>query len=185
MLKFIERLRSRLLSSTATGLIAVLALGGTVAAITSPDFIYSTTKTGYFTIHPMALAPDVDTAQYSNFYPTATLAAVTGSCFSTGVNLPHGSRITQLAVWYNSPAGSDPVFYLMSHNLTNANTSFLVSNEEIPDDTNTRKLAVLPILGGTVPVSNTGFSYGFGVCPGTGGAFRGARIAYTYTSSGD
>jgi len=55
MHKVIERLRSRLFGSTSTGLIALLALSGTVAAITSPDVTYQTTKTGYYTINPMTL----------------------------------------------------------------------------------------------------------------------------------
>jgi len=168
------------------GAVVASVIGGTAVAITSPDFTYSTTKTGYYSIHPMALASADNVAQYTNIYTTSSLFAVNvGVCHSTGVNLPQGSRITQLAVWYQSPAGSDPTVYLQRTTLADGNTSSLLTSGSIADDSNTRKLAVLPLVGGASVVSNTGFAYGFGICLGSNGTFRGARIAYTYTSAGD
>ena len=184
MLKFFERLRSRLLGSTTTGLVTVLALGGTVAAITSPDFTYTSTKTGYYTIHPMALGPGSGDASFAIQFD-GTLKDFNSNCYSTGVNLPAGSRITQLAVWYSSPAVTNPTVFLRRVTLADGTSASLITSGSISDDTDTRKLAVLPIAAGSGPVSNTGFAYAFGICPGQGGTFHGARIAYTYTSAGD
>ena len=100
------------------------------------------------------------------------------------MNLPNGSRITQLAVWYSSPAGSDPYVYLHRTRLSDGATGPLIPTGELFDDTDTRKLAVIPLIGGSSLVSNTGFAYAFGFCPGTGGAFGGARIAYAYNNAG-
>jgi len=102
------------------------------------------------------------------------------------VNLRQGARITQLAVWYRSVAGSDPTVHYVRTALADGSTSSLLTSGAIADDTGARKLAVLPLVGGLSLVSNIGFQYGFGVCPGlTGAEFNGARIAYTYTSAGD
>jgi len=188
LLKLLKNSRSRLLGSAATGFIAVLALGGTGGAVTSPDFTYSSTKTGFFTIHPMAMAPDSHIGQYGIEYADAKLTDKgSDSCYSTGVNLPHGSRITQLIIWYSSPAtaNSNPRPYLRRVGVVDGSQTALVNEAFIVDDTDTRKMAVLPIIGGSSLVSNAGFAYGFGICPGAGGGFLGARIAYTYTSAGD
>jgi hypothetical protein len=185
MVEFLENVRLRLLAIIATGFIAALAMGGTAVAITGTEFLYSSTKTGFLSIHPMDLAPDSNNAQYSNDYLFPTLFAANVSCYSTGVNLPHGSRITQLAVWYSSPAGSDPVVLFVRNNLANGTSDSLITSGSIFNDSNTRKLAVLPLAGGSSVVGNAGFSYGFGICPGVNGSFRGARITYTYTNAGD
>ena len=184
MLKLVERLRSRLLGSTSVGLVIVLALSGTVAALTATDFTYSTTKTGYYSIHPMDMAPEGNGAasNYSIGYINAELFGT--GCYSTGVHVPQGSRITQLVVAYSSGVGDDPGFFLYRSALSNGSFTGLV-DVEVQDDTDTRKLAVLPILGGPSLVSNIGFTYGFAACPGLSGIFNGARIAYTYTSAGD
>ena len=182
---FIERIRTRLLGSTTLGLVAVLALGGTVAALTASDFTYQTTKTGYLSIHPMALSADRDNADYIVSFIPGSLTTSTNACFSTGVNLPQGSRITQLAVWYSSPTEGDTSVFLQRITLATGFLSPLLVSEDIPIGSTGRKLAIFPIAGGSSLVSNIGFAYGFGVCPGTDGDFHGARIAYTYTSAGD
>jgi hypothetical protein len=160
-------------------------IGGSAVAITDANFTYTTAKSGFLSISPMALAPDSDIAEYFTGFGTGRLAATNSRCFSTGVNLPHGSNITQLAVWYVSPATSNPFVYLQRTALVNGATTSLIANGGISDDTATRKVAVPPIAGGSSVVDNVGFAYGFGICPGAGGEFRGARIAYTYTSAGD
>jgi len=187
MLNFVKNVRSRLLASTATAFIAALAMGGTVAALTSSSFIYSPLKTGYFSIHPMALGPDrtSSTTFYLNHYFNGHLFSGNDGCFTTGVNLPHGSRITQLAVWYQSPAGSELFVYFHRTRLSDGATGPMIPAGALSDDTNTRKLAVIPLSGTSILVSNTGYAYAFGFCPGAGGAFSGARIAYAYNNAGD
>jgi len=83
MSKFVERLRSRPVSSTAIGFAAVLVLGGTVAAITSPDFTYTTTRTGYYTISALDLTPTSRDGTYAVSLLQGKLVADTDICFST------------------------------------------------------------------------------------------------------
>jgi hypothetical protein len=182
--KLLKNVRSRLLSPAVTGFIAVLALTGTVAAVTSGDFTYSSTTTGQFSIHPMAMAPDSYIAKYSDEYADAKLSNIGDNCYSTGVNLPQGAKIIRLTVWYQSPAtpNSNPHLYLRRVNLADGSSTALVSELFIVDDTDTRKSATLSIVGGSSVVNNTNFAYGFGICPGEGSGFFGARIAYTYTT---
>ena len=185
MFKLVERLGSRVIGGVAAGFIAALAMGATAVAITDTQFLYSSTKTGYFTIHAMAVAPNTNLANYTIHYTEGAATTQNDSCFSTGVNLPQGSRITQLLVWYTSAAADNPFVYFERIRLTDGSGTSLIPSGTIADNSDTRKLAVIPIVGGSSPVSNIGFSYGFGICPGTDGSFRGARIAYTYTSAGD
>ena len=124
-------------------------------------------------------------SQFVLTYGPGRLLDINESCYSTGVNLPQGSRITQLAVWYQSPAGTEPEVYFSRESLSDGTSTSLLTSGEIHDNTDTRKLALLPLAGGSSLVSNIGFAYGFGICPGIGGSFRGARIAYTYTTAGD
>jgi len=163
-------------------------IGGAAVAVTSPDFTYSATKTGYYTIHPSGLVPYADGLDYfvEHGPPRLFQHGASNGCYETNVNLPHGSRITQLAVWFRSPPASPnrPSVLLLRTTLSDGSWT-LLSNYNIPDDSNTRKLAVIPIAGGSSLVSNIGFAYGFAFCPGPGGDFFGARIAYTYTSAGD
>jgi len=185
MFKFVESIRTRLLGSTSVGVIAVLAFGGTVVAVTDTNFTYTTTKTGYYTIDATVLAPANDNADYARVFGSETwLVDFSGHCYFAGVNLPQGSRITQLVVWYKSSEEGGPSVFLQRTTLANGTAGSVLTSGLISDDTNTRKLAVLPIAGGSSLVSNIGFSYAFVICPELG-EFHGARIAYTYTSAGD
>ena len=181
MFRFVERAGSRLLASAATGFVAAIAMGATAVAITDSDFLYSPPKTGYYSIHPMEMTPEGNIAP-PDYQP---LPPGSDACFSTGVHVPQGARITQLAVWYTSPTASDPSFSFVRDNLTDGSTSSVIQSVNITDNSGVRKLAIIPLVGGFTLVSNTGFSYGFGTCPGEGGRFEGARIAYTFTNAGD
>jgi len=124
-------------------------------------------------------------SDYRTSYDPVRLTARNDACFSTGVNLPQGSRITQFAVWYSSEANDNPTVHLQRTNLANGTSTALLASQSIVGDSGFHELAVIPIAGGSSLVSNIGFAYGLGFCPGTNGSFRGARIAYTYTSAGD
>jgi len=82
------------------------------------------------------------------------------------------------------PRGDIPDVLFRRHSLTDGSGTLLTTGF-IGNDTTARKLGVLPIAGGSSLVSNAGFSYSLGICPGEGGTFWGARIAYTYISAGD
>jgi hypothetical protein len=87
-------------------------IGGTAVAITSPDFTYSTTKNGYFTIDPMAMGPSgaAATNNYEVIWISAQGAYLRLSstppaqthCFQTGVHLPHGASLVSVTTWYSS-----------------------------------------------------------------------------------
>src|SRR3954467_7184372 len=94
--------------ATASGLLGALSLSSIAQAVTDTIFKYTNPKNGYYSIHPMAMAPDgtFTAGAYINSYNSGT---VTGSgCFGTGVNLPQGATMTGLTVWFRSNSGSDP-----------------------------------------------------------------------------
>ena len=189
MHKLIERIRTRLLASITVGLIALLALSGTVEALIETNFTYANKQTGYYSIDQAALTPDNDSADYAHALgDDQGLIDVNNHCYFTGVNLPHGARITGLLVAFSSPAtpNSDAGFALLRTSLVDGTQVTLNPQPTtIANDTNVRTLANLPIVGGSSPVSNIGYTYAFATCLGAGGSFKGARIAYTYTSAGD
>src|SRR5689334_18036604 len=89
-------------------LVATTAAIGTAQAITDSFFLYSSPRTGYFTISPAALSPDADGADYIiGFSGGAKLQMNSNRCFVTGVNLPQGAKITQMRVFYTT-GGTNP-----------------------------------------------------------------------------
>lgn len=148
-------------------------------AVTSSAFTYSATRTGYYSISPMDLAPDSNASAatvYLNGWGTALTSH--NGCFNAGVNLPQGARITAFTYVHG---GSIHAFLTATAFSDGSNVTVFEEFSPPTAGRNVRTVAVVP----AVTVSNAGNMYGVGFCVETGEAFYGARITYTYTSAGD
>ncbi len=86
---------------TIGSLLAAVSLSGVAQAVTDTIFRYSTAKIGYFGIDAMALAPQNSHAASqlsSNWDAVAGASVSADGCYNSGVHLPQGATITQLAV---------------------------------------------------------------------------------------
>jgi len=172
---------------TIGGLLAALSLGGVAQAVTDTIFRYTTVKTGYFGIDAMALAPQNSHAagQLSSNWDVVAGASVSADgCYNTGVHLPQGATITQLAVYLTGNTGGSYNVALYRHKNTDGTTDRMAFQNL--NGNGIRKQFNIAIPNNTIAlVSNTGYTYGFGVCMDNTAIFHSARVAYTYTHAGD
>ena len=176
----------RLAVAAAGGLLVALSLSGVAQAVTDKIFQYTTAKTGYFAIHPMAMVPDgaESASTYHVGWNGAGLHTTGGGCFSTSVNLPNGTTMTGLAIWYSSGTGGNPQMVILRYKLADGTSDF-VADKVFADDSATRNEGIAPINATFAVVDNAHYAYGFGTCLNANDSFYGARIAYTYTNAGD
>jgi hypothetical protein len=170
-----------------------LVLGGVAYAITSSTFTYNAPKTGWYALSPMAFAPNTPASadDYLIAWPNhpgvagGYLGSATGACF-TGVNLPHGAKMTDFTMRYAAQTNQGLAAYLFrtraSDGVSNVIGQLVASNTS-----GTRQTANdnLPATGVST-VNNTTYVYSVGVCVQAGGnVYYNGRITYTYTSAGD
>src|SRR5262249_30841050 len=118
--------------------IGTAALIGTAQAITDSAFNYSTAKVGYYSINPEALAPENGGIGYSNSFQELDL--ISGiTCFSTGLNLPQGSKMQTAIYWYASGNGVNPNIQLHRQQLSDG--AILAAAFQGADNSGTRKQA--------------------------------------------
>jgi len=165
------------------GAIAAVSCGA-ANAITSNNFTYGSPKTGYFTIHPMALSPNDETSGADYFISFEGGSLEGTGCFNTGINLPHGAKLVNVRVFFRSDDQSDVDIRIHRHTLADGTDAMLV-DEPFADDSDTRTSVAFPIGAAHAVVNNRTFIYGFAVCVGAGTLFYGARFKYTYTNAGD
>ena len=179
---------SRSAAVAAGSLFTILAICGTANAVTDTIFKYTAPKTGYFTIDGLAMSPDSAGADYFiDFSGGLGLNSGSGTCFTAGVNLPNGAKITGVAAYYRSGMGSVLAVKLFSHKLTDG-VSNEIASKALTDDSGTRKAANLTLVStpAALIVNNAQFSYGLGVClTTTDNKFYAVRITYTYDNAGD
>ena len=165
-----------------------LALMSSVAdALTSDTFTYSSTRTGYYSIHPSDLAPDSHTAA-SNFIVDFVNSNLTTTsdlvCFLTGIHLPQSAIIRRVTTYYKSAAFVSILAHLVRNNLETDTTESLVSQDP-EDKSGVRRSVSATVPAGMRVVRNDLYSYAYQVCITQKGTFEGARITYTFTSAGD
>ena len=168
------------------GVVATLVLSGTAIAVTDTNFTYSTTKTGYLTIHPMDLAPDSNGSADDYFidFAAANLATSAGNCYNTGVNLPQLAKVISVQTYYvDGPTNSVDV--ILYRNKLSTDVTDILAYQGLNDDAGVRNNQTTTVDGTLRTVWNNTYAYAFGVCLGSGSRFEGARITYTYTSAGD
>jgi hypothetical protein len=170
--------------------VIALYLTGAARAVTDTIFRYSTPKTGYYTIDPLAMAPVTFLATSADAYVIDAIGLFNAGsyyqCFSTGVNLPNGATITRIAAWLRSSTNGNPNVYLHRKALLDG-TNERVASQVLNDDTAQRKSVGANAVSSVARVNNGRYSYAFGVClwPGYNDVFFGARITYTYDHAGD
>jgi hypothetical protein len=161
------------------------SIGNTAEATTSSTFTYSAPKTGFYSIDPMAMAPRTTSSAGNYAIELSPIRLISGGgCYTTGVNLPHGVKVTNVAVWYSSAGTSDVDVRLFRSRLSDGSSTLLL-DRVIADNTNTRKSVVATVNSTLATIGNGVYTYGFIVCFATGDAFYGARITYTYQNAGD
>jgi hypothetical protein len=171
----------------ATSLAIVAAVSPAAQAATDTIYKYTTPKTGYFAISPLAMAADSEGADFfANFSGgSIKLNANSNTCFMTGVNLPNGATITGVAVFYSSGGSFSPNFQMLQHKLSDG-TLTTIANESLTDNTGSRKSKALTLQTPDVKVNNLANVYSFATCLGQpSNTFFGARIVYTYDNAGD
>jgi hypothetical protein len=128
-----------------------------------------------------AFVPETETVVYHS----GTELTTTGfGCFYAPVNLPHGAKMTSIAMWYRKndavQSGGQflrkPVigFPIIIANLVSANTN----GEE-------KSFAVSITDPSFQLVNNVRYTYSIFRCLSDAESFVGARITYSYTTAGD
>ena len=171
--------------AAAFAILAALSFTGVAQAITDTVFRYSAPKTAYFPISGMAMNASSDNYDYNNGWFTGLSPASGVPCFSTGVNLPHGSTITGLTIWYESgDVGSGVTASLYRFQLNDGSFDTIGERTFLNDTNGIRKAGNVPVATSFATVNNFQFSYGLGICLETT-TFRDARVRYTYNTAGD
>ena len=162
-------------------------LGGAAQAITENVFRYSSPKTGWYGMNPMAFSSDGTPGATEYFIQWPDFLRNIGSgthCFNTGVNLPHGARMTRFSAWYSTDAANSVRVSLFRAGFADDALSGLLSQLNSTDTSATR--VGMSLAPGIPEVQNSQFNYSVGVCMDrSSDRFYGARITYTYTTAGD
>jgi hypothetical protein len=153
-------------------------------AITDTIFHYSSPKTGFYSIHQLAMSPDntESTTGYSNVGDDRLTVNV-ASCFNTGINFPQGATVTAAAIWYsNSSSSVDDVQALLWRKTLSDGSWDLIASKTFTDHLG-YKSGALPLSAALTHVDTQHHMYGLVICLGKNDGFWGARI--TYTNAGD
>jgi hypothetical protein len=171
----------------SAGMVAgILCISGDVGALTSESFQYAEEQIGYYSIAPMAMAPDGGghaLLEYSNPALGGVLTGRAGHCHTTAVYLPQGARLRRLEIWYNSVTSDFSEISLHEIDLEDGTVEPLVL-ADLLSPPEIRQMDTFEI-GGNRKIDNHVKSYPFEVCLDGGARFYGARITYGYRRAGD
>ncbi len=172
--------------AVACSVLVALSFSGVAQAITDNVFRYSSTKTGFYGISSLDLAPlNNNTApNYDNSAAGGLFKLVQNGCFGTGVRLPNGATITAVRVWYASGAIGNPTVSLRQVAFVQFGVSNIIASKTLADNSGTLKVTNV-----NVPephkVDNSSGIYGLDVCLTPDDVFYAARITYSYETAGD
>jgi hypothetical protein len=177
---------TRNVSAVVSGIVLIgLALSGAAYAITDAVFQYSAPKTGYLTIHASAFTPEDSSSVYNN---ETGIDSIGDACFAAPVNLPHGAKVTQLALWYaRHDVGPPASFWLRRLSLGDDSVSN-VASVPTPSTNGEYKMAAVTITladPSIQTVNNARYAYFLELCISDQENVRSGRIKYTYKSAGD
>jgi hypothetical protein len=170
----------------ASWVLGALFISGAALAITDTAFNYSAAKTGYYGISNLGLAPNEDGGDYFNTADGDTGLGTSGNlqCFGKGINLPNGATIKNLVVYFAGVEEGDVAVYLRRQRISDGGHD-MIGSRSFTDFSGTRKSQSVPIVPSFAVVNNAQYIYDVEVCVDPGGAFYGARMAYSYTNAGD
>jgi hypothetical protein len=188
-MKSFPALRPLSIAAAAAALLA-LTYGGIAHAISSNIFQYTTAQTGYFSLSPMAFAPEGndDAAHYTingPFWIEKDVGALS-VCMVAGLNLPDGARVTSLKAWASSDIDQAVQIRLLRANLATGTANGFAGL--ISHDTSQTRFAMTAAVtsGAMAIVNNEHYGYGAEVClNSTPSRFYSARITYVYSNAGD
>jgi hypothetical protein len=177
-----------LIAAASAALITGALFSPAAQAITDTVFRYSTPKTAHLGLMPAAFTPGILTSNYFNSGEALTPATTNQTCWFAPVNLPHGAKMTALAMWYMLESPDLAIIQLVRTKFSDGAETQIVS-ESAPADGGYRPVNY-PITGAVQVVDNQRYGYYVRVCleydgAGTSPSFRGARVTYTYTNAGD
>ena len=160
---------------------------GTARAVTDTVFRYENPRTGFYNLNVMDFNAARSVVTYEITYPVRINTSGSGGCFTAGVHLPEGAKITALTGWYNAQALSGVQLFLDRHNPLSGQSDEIASVAS--NDTSggihemTKAVAPSPIS----TVHNKNFSYGVAACVNHSDTdtFYGARVTFTYVNAGD
>lgn len=183
-------LRNVTLAASGTILLA-FALAGAAKAITDAKFIYSAARTGYLVIPPPAFTPRSLDINYLSSGGSISLIPTTtdGVYWTAPVNLPHGAKITDLALWFRKPTGDDFISLILYRMRLSTGEVSEIANHKPPATANAYKGVSYAIAGETIDNRSYGYFLFLtlrdadGTLPAPN--FSAARVTYTYTSAGD
>jgi len=164
-------------------------LGGAAHAVTDTIFKYSTVKTGYFGLSPLAFSPS-DFNYANGFVVQFTSVGVrpggmrTSACFNANVNLPQGATITDFVVSHQTDMPQGVQLFLTRHGFDG--TDAFVAQKDSGNTGGARRSLRASINSAMAVVDNSRYAYGAGVCVNSiNSAFYVGRITYTYNNAGD
>jgi hypothetical protein len=173
----------------AGGFMAAVFLVSAAHAVTDTIFKYSTVKTGYFGLSPLAFSPS-DFNYASGFVVQFASVGVrpagsrTSACFNANVNLPQGATITDFVVSHETDVTRGVELFLTRHGLDG--TDAFIAATQSGNTGGARHWLRAPINSAMAVVDNSRYAYGAGVCVNSANsAFFVGRITYTYTNAGD
>ena len=120
----------------AAAIAAVFSLTGAAQAVTDSVFKYSAQKIGSYSISVVEMSPQ----SYGNVFSIDFFHGrlYGGGCYTTGVHLPQGAKITFLTVYYRGGNNGNLAFYLLRTRVSDGRVDRLVSRV-IQDNSSTRK----------------------------------------------
>jgi hypothetical protein len=171
-------------AAALSGVILIgVALSGAANAINSAVFRYSAEQTGYLVIPAAAFVPNVPSTVYNNGGDFLESTGLTE--FYAPVHLPHGAKITQLAIWY-SRDGVGPTGFAFRRRSLPDNSASNVALLSTPSTGGQYTATALSITDPSVQiVNNARYAYFLEIGMSDQEIFYSARIRYTYRTAGD
>lgn len=164
---------------------------GTALALTAKSFKYSSPRTAYLTLNPAGFAPDHlgnPANDYDNDYGSTTITSPGDDrCFADNVNLPQGSKIINLKIYYASGQAADPgIEANLRRSDVNTGNPDILARVPFVDTDDVRTGTSDPVAGtANRTVNNKIYAYTVLACLDESREFGGARITYRYANAGD
>jgi hypothetical protein len=169
--------------ATCSGVVIALTLSGAARAITDTVFRYSTPKTGYLTLHPVAFTIQASSMAFVVLQDTAISPEPDG-CLGAPVNLPHGATITAVTFWMTT-GDPDPASVRMFRTRLQTGANEYLFSENAPNHGGVRRSFSLDVPDFNV-INNAQYAYGVVACMiNNPDALHGVRVTYTYSNAGD
>jgi hypothetical protein len=182
-MKTFLRVRKRLALVLGAALVAGLLAAAAAYALTAKSFRYGEPKTGYVRVSHMAFTANADFVTWGQSLTDGLSTRGGNGCFNAGVDLPVGSKVKSVTWYYRSGPASDIETAFHVNRLARGIGSRVIGPFSPIEDSDTPTSLTIDVPSNKQLVT-AGRAYWVEVCPGSDGAFFGARVKFTYTSAG-